>query len=409
MHSCSQWTPELYTLRHLPGYDTASKPNPVAGEDVWLLEGAVQALHELISCPLWADSQIAIASRTNKAAWARALLQSFMLPREGGGSTRLSEIVSFAEIYTGSKVRHLERLREQSGLSFDQMIFFDDALGGKFGNCEAVAKLGVFSVHTPAGLTSERWSQGLRTYSKLRSTGATTAQVLKAGRSSRPSPAMPPRSDPAQPPTEGTIKKFFPEKGYGFVSPKGGGSDIFFHLSVVQGTVGISPGLAVAFTLGTNKRGQPECSSLRALVPTVRIRCFSMNQPFAGLVAHGHKLLETRNGTMFVGTEGERMLLHVGRRTYPDGGKHLDIMRRAGVSEEEILRLTSLPDGFSRGQAVAIVEVCALISLTVTNASHELLLSCCLQLGETTLLPREERCTHAVEHQACAYGDDSDL
>ena len=29
------WTPELYTLRHLPGYDDASPPFPVAGEDVW--------------------------------------------------------------------------------------------------------------------------------------------------------------------------------------------------------------------------------------------------------------------------------------------------------------------------------------------------------------------------------------
>ena len=34
------WTPELYTLRHLPGYDDASPPFPVAGEDVWLIDGA---------------------------------------------------------------------------------------------------------------------------------------------------------------------------------------------------------------------------------------------------------------------------------------------------------------------------------------------------------------------------------
>ena len=39
------WTPELYTLRHLPGYDDASPPFPVAGEDVWLLDGAEAVLH----------------------------------------------------------------------------------------------------------------------------------------------------------------------------------------------------------------------------------------------------------------------------------------------------------------------------------------------------------------------------
>ena len=41
------WTPELYTLRHLPGYDDASPPFPVAGEDVWLLDGAEAVLHEI--------------------------------------------------------------------------------------------------------------------------------------------------------------------------------------------------------------------------------------------------------------------------------------------------------------------------------------------------------------------------
>ena len=34
------WTPELYTLRSFSGYADASPPNPVAGKDVWLLDGA---------------------------------------------------------------------------------------------------------------------------------------------------------------------------------------------------------------------------------------------------------------------------------------------------------------------------------------------------------------------------------
>ena len=47
---------------------------------------------------------------------------------------------------------------------------------------------------------------------------------------------------------------------------------------------------------------------------TVRLRCFSMNQPFASLLAAGVKTIESRNGTMFQGSEGEVMLLHVGKR-----------------------------------------------------------------------------------------------
>ena len=47
------WTPELYTLRHLPNYAQAGPPGPVAGEDVWLLDGAAEALYELASCERW--------------------------------------------------------------------------------------------------------------------------------------------------------------------------------------------------------------------------------------------------------------------------------------------------------------------------------------------------------------------
>lgn len=69
------WTPELYTLRHLPGYGASSSPNPIAGEDIWLLDGALAALHELTTSPRWAQTKVAIASRTNKGPWAHALLQ----------------------------------------------------------------------------------------------------------------------------------------------------------------------------------------------------------------------------------------------------------------------------------------------------------------------------------------------
>ena len=67
---------------------------------------------------------------------------------------------------------------------------------------------------------------------------------------------------------------------------------------------------------------------------------------------------------------GTQMVLHVGQRTYPDGGKHRELMRRHGdgdgatMSDAEIARLTSLPPQFARGNLVALVT-----------------------LGETVLLP----------------------
>jgi len=43
------------------------------------------------------------------------------------------------------------------------------------------------------------------------------------------------------------------------------------------------------------------------------MKVFSMNMPFAALLANGYKTLETRNGTKFTTyPEGTRMLLHVG-------------------------------------------------------------------------------------------------
>lgn len=111
---------------------------------------------------------------------------------------------------------------------------------------------------------------------------------------------------------------------------------------------------------------------------------FSMNMPFAALVAHGYKTLETRNGTMFQGTVGTLAALHVGRRTYPDGGKHVEILKGNGASQEDIERLTSLPGGFSRGQVVAVLE-----------------------LGETELSTLKERQQPEVENAVCAYGGDA--
>lgn len=95
-----------------------------------------------------------------------------------------------------------------------------------------------------------------------------------------------------------------------------------------------------------------------------------MNMPFAALLANGHKTLETRNGTMFTSyPEGTYMLLHVGQRTFPDGNRHLQVMKSGGLDDGAIEKLKELPAGFGRGMAVAICELGRTYETTVKERS----------------------------------------
>ena len=372
------WTPELYTLRQLPNYASAGAPGPVAGQDVWLLDGAAAAPHELATCELWSESRVGVASRTNKGAWAHKLLQTFDIP--GCPGRTLSELMAGAiMVYPGSKVSHFEQLRACTGVAYEEMLFFDDAADGKYGNCMPVSKLGVLSAYCPDGLTTDIWRRSLEEYSRRAAANLPTGIVLRpsgggGGGGDVPSTAVPAR-----------IVKFLDAKGFGFVQIRGESSldQVFFHQSklgeALRSKLDGAPsgdgmvGLDVTVTIARDRRGRLECTSVRlsgggstddSLADGVMLRCFSMNMPFAGLLARGVKSIESRNGTMFEGVgEGSIALLHVGKRTYPDGGKHRQILGR-GISgeaaidgkpldEAEIDELTSLPRGFERGQVSA--------------------------------------------------------
>ena len=54
----------------------------------------------------------------------------------------------------------------------------------------------------------------------------------------------------------GTVKWFNPTKGYGFIQPESGGTDVFVHISAVQraGLAGLTEGQKVSFELEKDKR-----------------------------------------------------------------------------------------------------------------------------------------------------------
>ncbi|MDD3029535.1 MAG: cold-shock protein [Alphaproteobacteria bacterium] len=54
---------------------------------------------------------------------------------------------------------------------------------------------------------------------------------------------------------EGTVKWFNGQKGYGFIQPADGGSDVFVHISAVQqaGLNGLQDGQRVSYEMATQK------------------------------------------------------------------------------------------------------------------------------------------------------------
>jgi CspA family cold shock protein len=64
----------------------------------------------------------------------------------------------------------------------------------------------------------------------------------------------------------GTVKWFNSSKGFGFISPTGGGSDVFVHITAVQaaGLQGLNDGQQVSFDL-TEERGKTSAVNLKAV------------------------------------------------------------------------------------------------------------------------------------------------
>jgi CspA family cold shock protein len=65
---------------------------------------------------------------------------------------------------------------------------------------------------------------------------------------------------------EGTVKWFNGQKGFGFIQPDGGGSDVFVHISAVEkaGLRGLTDGQRVSYEL-VSERGRTSAGNLQAL------------------------------------------------------------------------------------------------------------------------------------------------
>ena len=66
--------------------------------------------------------------------------------------------------------------------------------------------------------------------------------------------------------SNGTVKWFNAQKGYGFIQPEGGGKDVFVHISAVEraGLPSLREGQKVSFDIAT-ERGKTAATNLKAV------------------------------------------------------------------------------------------------------------------------------------------------
>ena len=67
--------------------------------------------------------------------------------------------------------------------------------------------------------------------------------------------------------SEGTVKWFNAQKGYGFIQPSDGAQDVFVHISAVEraGLGSLNEGQKVSFDLERGQKGKMSATNLKAV------------------------------------------------------------------------------------------------------------------------------------------------
>ncbi len=64
----------------------------------------------------------------------------------------------------------------------------------------------------------------------------------------------------------GTVKFFNQDKGFGFITPDNGGTDVFVHISAVQAGEALKDGTKVSYDIGQDRKtGKSKAENVRTL------------------------------------------------------------------------------------------------------------------------------------------------
>lgn len=107
------------------------------------------------------DIQIGAASRTHAPDLGREMLRLLKIPSSTSTGKRAFDYFDVLQIYPGSKTTHFERIHKETGIAYEEMLFFDDESRNK--NVEV---LGVVMQLVRDGVTREEVDAGVRSWRK---------------------------------------------------------------------------------------------------------------------------------------------------------------------------------------------------------------------------------------------------
>ncbi|RLN86461.1 hypothetical protein BBJ28_00004702 [Nothophytophthora sp. Chile5] len=181
------WFPEMYELYGAPFRKNATTGvvTDCRGEQVHFFAAVHTVLNVLETDPQFRDTaEVAVASRTTEPKWAKTCMRLMDVTLGGGVSTTeddaedgddaeaegetvirsLQSIVDYEPIYPRNKRVHFEQLKKDSGVAYEDMLFFDN----EYGNVADIQRLGVTCAYCPQGLTEGSWLQGMEAFQEAK-------------------------------------------------------------------------------------------------------------------------------------------------------------------------------------------------------------------------------------------------
>ncbi|GMF62677.1 unnamed protein product [Phytophthora fragariaefolia] len=155
------WCPYIDVLNGGPFTETEDPCVVVDryGEELSLLPDVQAVLDVIETDPKFRGTKVAIASRTGEIEAAKECM-GLLKVSIGGEMKTLESIASYVEIYPTCKVAHFKEFEQQSGLAYEDMLFFDD----EHRNIQDIKRLGATCQFCRDGLTWTSWLQGMEAY-----------------------------------------------------------------------------------------------------------------------------------------------------------------------------------------------------------------------------------------------------